>query len=262
LGSSAYLAAVASAADVLDIGLAFPRANATYAPADDFPIVFALQNSKLSEHLNPSIWFRVINITNWPPDIEVLVSESTFEFNWTRASANDPYFLWSSFNVEGEGKLRIMWQPSWSSCDESCSQPDIARNHTENFLVDFEIKQGGGNADLVAATNGDSNDCPNEGIAIEVFDKTLVSPAGYLGRKETETCAVLPPSSTAAASNPCKVKIDEAVVESMKTGDLIKECRAINKPAECPEEDLALPKIAAVGISGLAAILGAAFLLG
>ena len=104
MGASAYLGAVVRAAGVLDIGLAFPRANETYERTNDFPIVFALQNPKLAEYLKPTIWFRILNMTG---DIETLV-DSTHELNWTSASEDDPYSLWGHLRVEGEGRLRLL----------------------------------------------------------------------------------------------------------------------------------------------------------
>ena len=254
MGASAHLGAVARAAGVLDIGLAFPRANETYERTDDFPIVFALQNSKLAEHLKPTIWFKIINMTG---DIEGLV-DSTHELNWTSASENDPYFLWSYFRVEGEGRLRLLWQPHWSACDESRDEVEVVRNRTDNFLVDFEIKADGEKADLVAATGGDSENCPNEGVGINVTDKTFEAPFRSSGR---ETCAVLGSSSSTPTSNPCRVKIDKAAVESIQAVRLERKCRGLDPPEECPKDDLAPPRLTAAGVASLAAVLGAVFFL-
>lgn len=46
----ACLGSVVNAAGELEIGVVFPR-NETYAPTDNFPIVFALQNAELAKHL-------------------------------------------------------------------------------------------------------------------------------------------------------------------------------------------------------------------
>lgn len=255
-GACVYLGAVTRAAGVLDIGLVFPRTNGTYSPIGDFPIVFALQNSKLAEHLKPSIWYQILNVTG---DIKALV-DNTHEFNWTSASQNDPYLLWSHIKVQGEGKLRILWQPRWSSCDESRDAVRVARNRTDNFLVDFEIKGGGEKADLVAATNkGNSEACPNEGVGIDVTDKTLEAQGATSSARET--CAVLGTSSPTSTSNPCKVRIDKATVESMEAADLEKKCRGLNPPSECPKGGFANPRLAAAGVSCLATALAAALLL-
>ncbi|KAM0331444.1 hypothetical protein ACHAQA_003120 [Verticillium albo-atrum] len=155
LGATAYLGAIANAAGVLDIGLVYPRANETYEPTDEFPFVFAIQNATLAEHLEIAIWFRVLNMTGSTSDIEV-ISDGTHKVSWANASENEPYFLWNHLQVSGEGQVRVIWQPAWSKCNESGSEVIIDRNRTENFLVDFEVKNGGQKADLVAATAGDN----------------------------------------------------------------------------------------------------------
>ena len=262
IGASAYLGAVARAAGVLDIGLAFPRANETYKRTDDFPIVFALQNPKLAEHLKPTIWYHVLNATG---DFELLVN-SDHELDWTSISENDPYLLWSHFRVEGEGRLRILWQPRWSVCDDRRDESrddsrldvEVVRNHTDNFIVDFEIRAEGKKADLVAATGGDSENCPNEGVGIYVTDETLEAPFRSSG---LETCAVLDSSSPTPTSNPCRVKIDKAAVESIQAVRLEKACRGLDPPEECLEDDLAHPRLAAAGVASLAAALGVVLFL-
>ncbi|KAJ4381926.1 hypothetical protein N0V86_003295 [Didymella sp. IMI 355093] len=251
VGASGYLSSVASAAGVLDIGLVFPRTNVTYSPSDNFPIVFAAQNSKLAEHLKVSIWYQVLNMTG---DTELLV-DSVREFNWTSASKHDPYLLWSTLTLGGESKLRILWNLHWYSCNQTHQEVILARNITDNFLVDFEIRASGQKVDLVAATNNNSANCPNGGVGIDVTDKILEATTRDLTH---ETCAVLGSSSPSPISNPCKVKIDKATVESMAAVDLEKECKGFDKPSECPKSGLANPRFAVAGVSTLAAVLGAA----
>lgn len=254
VGASGYLSAVARAAGILDVGLAFPRTNATYSPAEDFPVVFAVQNSKLAEHLKLAIEYQVLNMTG---DIQNLVW-STSEVNWTSASEHDPYLLWDSFNFEGEGKLRILWHPLWKSCDQNQEEVALAHNETDNFLVDFEIRASGEKADLVATNNGDSENCPNGGVAIDVTDKTLEATNRF---SEQETCAVLGSSSPTPISNPCKVKIDKTTVDSMAAAILEEKCRGPWPPSECPKDSLASRRFAVTGVATLAAVLGAALFL-
>jgi hypothetical protein len=257
VGASGYLSAVASAAGVLDIGLVFPRTNVTYSPSDDFPILFAIQNSKLAEHLKPAIWYQVLNMTG---EIELLV-DSIHEFNWTGASEHDPYLWWSRLSLGGESKLRILWELHWTSCGQYNQDVILVRNSTDNnFVVDFEVGASGQKVDLVAATNnGNSANCPNEGVGIDVTDKILKGTATK--SLSLETCAVLGSSSPTPISNPCKVKIDKASVESMAAIDLEKDCRGLDKPSKCPRTGLANPQFAVAGFSTLAAAFGAALLL-
>lgn len=255
VGTSGYLSAVASAAGVLDIGLVFPRTNATYSPSDDFPIVFAAQSSKLAEHLKLSIWYQVLNMTG---DIELLVN-SIHEFDWPSALEHDPYLLWSPLKLEGESKLRVLWSLHWTSCNQTHQEVILARNSTDNFLVDFEIGASGQEVDLVATTNnGNSANCPNGGVGINVTAKTLEAATGLSAH---ETCAVLGSSSPTLISNPCKVKIDKATVESMAAVDLEEKCRGFDQPSECPKRGLANPQFAVIGVSTLAAAFGAALFL-
>ena len=250
-----HIGAVAKAAGVLDIGLAFPRTNGTYSPANDFPIVFAVQNSKLAEHLKPSMWYQVLNVTG---NIEILI-DSTHEFNWTSASEHDPYLLWSRVNVGGESKLRVLWQPRWTSCDQSHEEVGLARNHTDNFLVDFEIRASGEMPDLIAATNnGNSESCPNAGVGTDVTDQILEA---AIGSSAQGTCAVLGSSSPTPISNPCKVELNKATVESMAAVDLKEKCRGLNPPSECPKGGFANPRSAVAGVSALAAVFGGALFL-
>jgi hypothetical protein len=255
VGASGYLSAVASAAGVLDVGLVFPRTNATYSPSDDFPIVFAAQNSKLAEHLKLSVQYRVLNMTG---DTELLV-DGIQEFDWTSASEHDPYFLWSPLKLGGESKIRVAWSLHWTSCNQTHQEVILARNSTDIFLVDFEIRASGQKVDLVAATNnGNSANCPNGGVGIDVTDKTLETETRLL---KHETCAVLGSSSPTPISNPCKVKIDKATAESMAAADLKEKCRGFNQPSECPKSGLANPGFAVAGVSTLAAVFGAALFL-
>ncbi|KAF3001806.1 hypothetical protein E8E13_002823 [Curvularia kusanoi] len=263
VGSSGYLSTIANAAGIVDIGLVFPRNDTTYSPDDNFPIVFAAQNSKLLEHLKPLIDYRVLNITGPTEDTEVLI-DSHREFNLTSASEHDPYLFWQRVDLQGEGKFRVIWKPYWSSCGEYNQQIYLARNRTENnFLVDFEVRAGGQKVDLVAATNtGNITDCPNKGAAINVTDSTLKALATKLSAPH-ETCAVLGSSSPTPTSNPCKVKIDKATVESMAAENLRQDCVGFWAPSHCPKEEtgLANPRFAIAGVSTLAAVFGAALLL-
>ncbi|KAL9942810.1 hypothetical protein D7B24_003078 [Verticillium nonalfalfae] len=260
LGAAVYPGAIANAADLLDIGLVYPRANETYEPTDEFPLVFALQNVKQAEYLEPTISLRVLNLSKSTSDIEVL-SDRMHELRWGSVSENEPYLFWSHFKVSGEGQVRVIWQAFWSACEEISSYNKRVRNRTDNFLVDIEVKNGGQKADLVAGTAGDSNDCPNQGVAINVTTDAREYSGWTNGRQESGTCAVLASPSPTSTSNTCRVKIESSVVESMEAVDLAKRCRGLNSPAECPEKDEAVTKLAAMSVPILAALLGTALFL-
>lgn len=64
-------------------------------------------------------------------------------------------------------------------------------------------------------------------------------------------------------SNPCKVRIEKARVESMAAIDLERQCRGFDKPRDRPKSSLADPRfaVAGAGVSTIAAALGALFSL-
>lgn len=246
-----FVATLASASGIVDIGLIHPQANKTYEPTDQLPLIFAIQMPKLAEHLNSSIWYRVINVTEPGEDLDLLQDSDFTSFNWTNASDTEPYLFWDYVRIPDEGQIRVIWQPRWSECVESDGGVDIGRNHTaENFLVDFRIAKGGQNVDLIADTSDDSKDCPTQGVALNVTDETLET-------QDEDTCTVVA-SSSISSSNPCKVKIDEDTIESMEAVDLKDKCRGIDKPSECPEpEEDAASRVAASSLLGLAMIIAA-----
>lgn len=266
-GATAYLGLMTHAA-VLDIGLVFPRANETYEPTDKFPVVFAIQNPELAEHLIPTIQYGVLNASS---DWDRITYGG---YDWSSANfsgdGSQPYLFWTHHSIDGEGPVRLMWQPSWSECDEGENQGDVVesrRNSSDNFLIDFEIRRGGKKADLTAATAGaDDEECPGQGFAIEVSGETRYVPRmPGRGRTGNGTCAVLEFSSPTPTANPCRVKIDKAAVESMEAVDLEERCRGVLDPepgSECAVDEDAGQKMAVAGAVGFAALLGAgAFLL-
>ena len=253
-GSLAWLVLVVNAAGgVLEIDVVFPRSNETYAPTDKFPIVFALQNAQLAKHLDPTIRSFVRNGSN----LELAFGHDHDDL----ANANyttEPYFVYRYLNVNAEGPYELFATTSWKSCNESGDQVSMLGN-TSSFGVDFTIKSGAEEVDLVAATAKDEP-CSQAGVAISVTDQTRELPPS--GDQPARTCAVLASSSPSPTTNPCRVKIDAAVVASMSAAVHAASCKGPNPPADCPKEN-AVQELAVAGVVCLAAALGAiGFLLG
>ncbi|KAL2127502.1 hypothetical protein VTI74DRAFT_10625 [Chaetomium olivicolor] len=249
VGSLACLGAVANAAGVLEIDVVFPRNNETYAPTDKFPIVFALQNAELAKHLEPSIDSFIRNGPN--------LGSSFGHHIHKLANANfssEPYFVYRYVKAETEGPHMLFASASWRSCDESGDQVAFLGNST-NFGVDFTIKKGGQDVDLVAATANDKTCSAEDGVAINVTDNTREVPASR--DLPAGTCAVLASSSPTATANPCRVKIDTAAAASMSAVLHAGLCKGVNPPADCPKEDNAVPQLAATGVASFAAAFGA-----
>ncbi|KAL2285878.1 hypothetical protein FJTKL_07577 [Diaporthe vaccinii] len=136
------------------------------------------------------------------------------------------------------------------------------RDNSTKLWVDFSIEEGAQTADVVAATAREE-ECPaHVGVSINVTDETHEVPEPLSGVNELSgTCAVVDSSSPTPESNPCRVQIDNAAVESMEAEELERRCSSVNPPADCPEEDQALQQLAVAGGAIFAAVLGAAAFL-
>ncbi|RYO88807.1 hypothetical protein DL764_008681 [Monosporascus ibericus] len=247
-GSLAYLGPVVNAAGVLEIDVVFPRNNETYAPTDQFPIVFALQNAELAKHLKPSIHSFVRNGSN----LEAAFGHAHADLTYANYSS-EPYFVYRYVNIDTEGPHELFSTASWQSCDESGDQVGILGNNT-NFSVDFTINRGGQEVDLVAATANDKTCSAEDGVAINVTDQTREVPAS--GDRPAGTCAVLASSFPTPTANPCRVKIDTAVAASMSASLHAALCKGSNPPADCSKEN-AVQQLAVAGVASFAAAFGA-----
>ncbi|KEY72266.1 hypothetical protein S7711_00265 [Stachybotrys chartarum IBT 7711] len=255
MGASAYLGFITYAANgVLDIGVVFPRQNETYAPMERFPIVFALQNAELAKHLQPLIKLDVLNGSMTMLD---KINERNFDLEWANYSS-EPYLIYGFMDFEIEGPLKLLWTAWWRRCDESGDEVRIISNSSDQLWVDFDIREGAQKADLVAATA--EGTCPAPvGVAVNVTDKTHDVPEPLSGQNiQYGTCAVVASSSPPPTSNPCRIRIDRATVESMEANELARRCRRLNPPTDCPAEDRAVQQLAVAGGATLAAALSVA----
>ncbi|KAF9873539.1 hypothetical protein CkaCkLH20_08998 [Colletotrichum karsti] len=263
--ATAYLGAIVIAANtappgVLDFGLVFPRPNETYEPTDRFPIVFALQNAELAKHLYLNVWFRLINSTNRDWLYNTGNIDISAEWNLVH-NPSEPFLYWQFLDIKSEGPIKLIWQPGWAQCHEGVDGVEFVNNntlHIADFGVDFEIKRDGRKADLVAATSNNEQ-CPDRGYAIQVTNQTREVLPRPVWDGKNGTCAVLAFPSPTPTADPCRVRIDEAAVESMNAVELQRMCKGfINPPAECPKKDGAVQKSAIVaGAASFAAALGA-----
>ncbi|WYZ42003.1 hypothetical protein EsH8_V_000898 [Colletotrichum jinshuiense] len=257
VGASAFLGAVAQAADgVLDIGLVFPRQNETYAPMQRFPVIFALQNAELAKHLEPIV---DLDVLNGSMTMVEKINERTFDLKWENYT-REPYLLYAFMDFEIEGPLQLLWTTWWRRCDESGDDVRIVSNSSQ-LRLNFNIKQGAQKANLVDTTANEEKCATDVGVAITVTDETHDVPKPLSGNDQYGTCAVVASPSPTPTSNPCRVKIDKATVESMEAVELARRCRRLNPPADCPEEDHAIQNLAVAGGATLAAALGAAAFL-
>ncbi|KAL8366610.1 hypothetical protein RB595_010462 [Gaeumannomyces hyphopodioides] len=265
VGVTAYLAGMANAAGVVDVGLLFPRANETYEPTEEFPLVWAFRNPNFAQNLNLRLYTHFLNISAGPNPSPFIGKSESYQMNLPNTS--DDNFYWTTVKFDGEGTVGVVWEGSWSQCKEEPFGPangkvDFWRN-SSNFYFEIELKKGGQKADFSAMATTDT-ECPDRGFAVGVTDKT-----DTITRSPTEiyTCAWVdnPPSPTPTA-NPCRVKVDKAVTESIATTDFKRKCnRILNRPDYCPpdeEKSHAIQQFATAGAAAIAVALSASgFLL-
>ncbi|KLU86292.1 hypothetical protein MAPG_05308 [Magnaporthiopsis poae ATCC 64411] len=268
VGAAACLGAMVNAAGILDVGIIFPRNNETYEPAEEFPIVWAFQNARLAEHLQPSLKYRLVNLSN--PGAEHLALDK-FQRNLNLSDFTDKesglVLYWTHVKLDGEGRVGMGWEASWAEC-QNISLRDLdagtrfSVNRTTTLIVDFDLKKGGKKADLVAATAANGQECPDQGFALRVTDKTNDVRERPQWAKPEDKCAVVDSSPPTPTANPCRVKLDKAAVESMEATTFKTKCSGpLDKPANCPKKDHAVRQFAGVGVAALSAAVGALYFL-
>ena len=248
VGSLAYLGVAVNAAGALEIDVVFPR-NETYAPTDNFPIVFAIRNAALAKHLKLTIQSFIRNGSN----LNSTFGHSTEDL----ANANfssEPYFVYHYRAVDTEGRHELFSTAYWTSCNTSIDPVSLLSN-SSNIGVPFTIQKGAQQVDLVAATANDKTCSARSGVAISVTDQTLEYPAS--GPSSAGTCAVLATSSPTPTADPCRVNIDSATAASMSASLQAALCKGLNPPANCPKENNAVEQLAVVGVACFAAASGA-----
>ncbi|OBT61058.1 hypothetical protein VE03_09149 [Pseudogymnoascus sp. 23342-1-I1] len=239
-----------AAANGLEVDLIFPR-NESYAPMTWFPIVFAFQNSTRARLLRPSFAYRVVNMdyTNGPEAMDFYRN-----LQYENLSTHDPYFQYDHFErlLTKEGRWRLTAELTWSGCDLM---------NISYWSLYFTTNNSAPKVDLVAATN--SKTCPAElGVAINVTDETKPLSLRESWGSGLDSCAVVG-NATSITVDPCRVKIDSAIVASMSASLQADLCKREFPPANCSNDDAsaahqqAIIGIPAVGISCLVAAFGA-----
>jgi len=271
--------AAAAGAGVVEVDLMFPR-NDTYAPGanDTLPVIFAVQNAALAAHLNLEVVFGVYDrsdeFLNHPLALSTVYLRNA---NLSTLPANETYFFETQFSQKNdlkatEGRWRLGWLASWQSCVEDSFTGGRPADH--EFLVDatfwrsvdFIVQPGAQPMDPVAAT-ADGRPCPAElGVAINVTSRTVAVPPAFQPKWHGGgTCAVVDSSGPKPTADPCRVRVDSAVVASLAASRAAEGCSA--KSDSCRQNGasrpLAVAPLAVAGAAGLAGMVGAlGFFLG
>ena len=207
VGSLVCLGSIVNAAGVVEIDVVFPRSNETYAPMENFPIVYAIQNAQLAKHLD----IYIDRFVRYGSNLDLAFGHRGQHPTYANYST-ETLFAYDYLNISTEGPHELFSTAMWHSCDESGEQIAIRVNST-NVGTPFTIKKGGQEADLVAATANDQTCSAKDGVAINVTDEVHEVPASY--NQPARTCAVLASGSPNPTTNPCRVKIDTTVAASM-----------------------------------------------
>ena len=268
LVAAASLASLGASADaagggVVEFDVMFPR-NETYAPGDELPVLLAIQNAALATHLNVEMNMRLYNLTElWSdendgnPLTQPLRSWDRL-LKWENLTANEPHFMLNVFSQRfelngGEGLWRLAWTVYWEGCAgiSSTTLSPWSRWNDSSRHVDFTIQRGAQPIDLVAGT-ADGKPCPPAlGVALNVTSPTVAVPPAA-SWTDDPSCAVVASDSPTPTANPCRVKVDSAVVARMSASRLAEECEV--RP--CGQSSASQP-LAVAGAAGLAVTFGA-----
>jgi hypothetical protein len=262
---------VVSAVSVVEVDLVFPR-NDTYAPTKDFPIIFAFQNSKKAELLNPQVSYIVTNWDDfddsWP---RRSVSHDLAYANWSSAN---PYLSYRWYDGSKPGRWWLSWRVTWQSCNpeglaSGLSSEALSQN-SFSWSRMFTIANSTGSpdrmVDLVAATGNTSCLGDLNAVAINVTGETMSSSSSYNwgGRN---TCAVTTNFTTTTPGhtvNPCGVSLSSEMAASVSADLTALQCLDPNHPDDlvCPKDDESTAQRPIIlALSGLLATAGASAFL-
>ncbi|KAK4442811.1 hypothetical protein QBC34DRAFT_418136 [Podospora aff. communis PSN243] len=273
-GSMAFFAATVAAGGGVEISLVFPR-NETYAPTDNFPIIFAVRNAALARNIDFSFYVRGRNRSGFtgaePPGSGV--SGAVYD---DANITSDPHLIYQHMGLQAEGLYSLYGFIRWAGCNSS-DGPVEPTWHDLDIDHFFTIDRSAPELDLVAAT-ADEAACsvqaaPQPGVVINVTDQIRDHPPyeiprlGYNQTNPAGTCAVLAALSPTLTAQPCRVKLDSATTASMAAVLHDKQCRSFDPPADCPDDRPVKPNGAvqplavALAVCFWTALGAAAFLL-
>ncbi|KAL4941182.1 hypothetical protein BDV06DRAFT_194971 [Aspergillus oleicola] len=246
--------------NVVEVDLVFPR-NATYAPTENFPFIFAFQNPEYAELLNAQLWYQVWEFGTFGKGLFWNVRD----LRWANWSSSDPYLVYQHHNLTTlttpGRKLWMKWGVHWQSCDqEALLSPNSSGGMVRNawtwgrmFTIANSTESPDWEVDLVAATS--VNTCPEDKNAadINVTDVVMDVPSSVnWARRDTCVLTVNSASNDTKTHtlDPCAVTITPNVAARIS-------CSIDSQPEDCLKNNDGVdqPTIA-VGATGILALLG------
>ena len=206
LGVCTKVMGASATSGVFEVDLIFPR-NETYAPSEEMPLVFAVQNPHLVAPLQVDVsWFispyrDYVNITE----------PSQFDSNSISSSDSDPYFLYNKTDAANtEGIWEVTWFVNYGYCEGTSGEPLFYTQNSTTSQVVFTVKNGAAEPDLTAATKKGA--C---GTAIAAWNVTGTLDAEESADWGFDKCAVISRKSPWATVDPCAVKFDAATASNI-----------------------------------------------
>ncbi len=256
-------------ASVMEINLVFPRHGEVYEPTPYMPIVFAVQNPRLTQYTYPGLGVYLSNQSS--PVSEGSGAGYSQDLDRTNWFSNETFFAYIlDDNFAKEGNWTISWDLCWNTCGLGKNDGAFDRTMFHNCsgqkpaLTVISTRKGGRTIDLVAATAND-NSCvpePRRGYAFNVSEEVLaLSWDASLPRWATaRKCVMASLPDPPLALEYCRVKISPALAANICADITAHVCSDSNPPSSCsPKSAAQWPTAAAAGWCFVAAAIWGAF---
>ncbi|KAL2830487.1 hypothetical protein BDW59DRAFT_141023 [Aspergillus cavernicola] len=210
--------------ETIELDLAFPK-NSTSAPAQDFPLIWGLQNSQLAWDMDVRLSWKLDRL-DLPTETQTGLfpqqnysTISSLQDNYTVSGPvpADPlilYFFPSSLRNFTVGQWKLSWKFGFQY---TCSSTNISEqnypyfDNAEPTELIFSIAEEGAAIDLLAIGNGSSS-CPDTSTAITLeaieFDQTVMT--------HGDLCPIL--NKTIPSATPCALRYNQSMVDEINAG--------------------------------------------
>ncbi|KAI8946256.1 hypothetical protein F4801DRAFT_565162 [Xylaria longipes] len=223
---SAVAAKVPHYPTTLEVDVVFPR-NDTYAPADAFPLVMAIQNNFLSQFLefDMVLLWVIFHVDNQS------ISIDAGSFETSPPAYDDQRYLVSATTKlnSTEGRFALYWKLGVNNCsiaNVNANGTSTVDNLYTNYSNEtyFTLQNAAQPPDLVAATSPDT--CAS--MAATVLNITGytprpgISPIPGLPPEEQLQCPVL--RNATVSPTPCSVRLNQTQAASISASATVVAC--------------------------------------
>ncbi|KAK6540920.1 hypothetical protein TWF694_008304 [Orbilia ellipsospora] len=188
----------------IEVDVIFPR-NDTYSPADNFPIVLAVQNAALAYDFGFQVLWEVRNLSKSGPSTNLVDFESILHSNALEPKVPAPSSTFFILNSTTEfedflGEAYGIYQLNWFfALDENCTRDGI--------FIDHEI----GNA---LAGGGLIFTIADDGKAVDFTDGGPCPPTGGAVGIQSNISGCAHIDNTGVVAKPCNIVLNEQLASS------------------------------------------------